>query len=288
LLDTICDATSKDWLAQVWIEGLQIQCHQLTKLKYFDSLLKYGDNKHTYVPDVDDLRSQVLFELHDSPLAGHQGATCTFEKLSREYHWPKMEHDVKDNTRSCDIGQRVKAEHDLKFGLLQVPESPWTDLGFDFIVDLPEVDGMSIIAVVVDRVTKLIHLFALPTHADAEAVAKAFFANVFKLHGLPLSMVSDRDSKFVSIFWQSLFNVLGSKLKIATARHQQTDGPSENVTSSHSQRLSTSIALGESPLPKNYAAYSLAAKKGDLVDPQSWKKCGSLTPKASYANILAD
>jgi hypothetical protein len=118
-------------------------------------------------------------------------------------------------------------------------------------------------------------------------VAKAFFANVFKLHWLPLSKVSDRDFKFVSIFWQLLFSVLGSKLKMATDRHQPTDGQSENVTSPHSQRLSTSIALGESPLPKNDAAYSLAAKKGDLVEPQSWKKCGSLTPKASYANILA-
>jgi hypothetical protein len=114
-----------------------------------------------------------------------------------------MEHDVKDYTQSCDTCQRVKAEPDLKFGLLhplEVPESRWTDLGFHFIVDLPEVGGMSIIAVVGDRLTKRIHLFALPTNADAEAVAKWFFANVFKLHGLPLSIVSDRDSKFVSKF----------------------------------------------------------------------------------------
>jgi hypothetical protein len=72
----------------------------------------------------------VLFDFHDSPLGGHQGATGTFEKLGGEYHWSKMERDVKDYTRSCDTCQRVKAQHDLKFGLLQVPESPWTDLGF--------------------------------------------------------------------------------------------------------------------------------------------------------------
>ena len=239
LLDTIRDTTSKDPLAKVWIEGLEnptladrSEKHRLTKLKYIDGLIKYGDKERIYVPDVDNLRSRVLFEFHDSPLAGHQGANRTYEKLSREYYWPKMERDVKDYTRSCDTCQRVKAERDLKFGLLhplEVPEARWTDLGFDFIVDLPEVDGMSIIAVVVDRLTKRIHLFALPTNADAEAVAKAFFANVFKLHGLPLSIVSDRDSKFVSKFWQSLFNVLGTKLKMATARHQQTDGQSENV-----------------------------------------------------------
>jgi hypothetical protein len=86
LLHTICDATTKDSLAQVWIEGLQIQFPQLTKLKYIDGLIKYGDNKRTYVPDVDDLGSQVLFDFHDSPLGGHQGATGTFEKLGGEYH----------------------------------------------------------------------------------------------------------------------------------------------------------------------------------------------------------
>jgi hypothetical protein len=87
---------------------------------------------------------------------GADNSKSYMKQLSCEYYWPKMERDVKDYTRSCDSCQRVKAERDLKFGLLhplEVPESRCTNLGFDFIVDLPVVAGMSIIAVVVDHLT---------------------------------------------------------------------------------------------------------------------------------------
>lgn len=110
---------------------------------------------------------------------------------------------------------------------LPVPHHPWEDLSLDFITGLPPYHGNSVILVVVDRFSKGIHLGMLPSSHTAHAVASLFMDIVGKIHGLPRSLVSDRDPLFVSKFWQELFQLSGTQLRMSSAYHPQSDGQTE-------------------------------------------------------------
>eukprot|EP00253_Pinus_taeda_P027596 PITA_27596 len=99
----------------------------------------------------------------------------------------------------------------------------------DFITGLPMVQGKDCIFVVVDRVTKYSHFFAISAHYTAAQVAELFFREIFRLHGLPKTITSDRDSRFMGGFWQELFRLVGTKLTLSTSYHPQTDGKTEIV-----------------------------------------------------------
>ena len=99
----------------------------------------------------------------------------------------------------------------------------------DFITGLPMVQGKDCIFVVVDRLTKYTHFFAISAHYTAAQVAELFFREVFRLHGLPKTIISDRDSRFMGGFWQELFRLVGTELKPSTSYHPQTDGQTKIV-----------------------------------------------------------
>ena len=99
----------------------------------------------------------------------------------------------------------------------------------DFIIGLPKAQGRDCIFVVVDRLTKFAHFFAISSTYSAAQTTELFFREVFKLHGLPRSIVSDRDSRFLSHFWQELFRLCGTELTPSTSYHPQTDGQTEIV-----------------------------------------------------------
>jgi len=132
--------------------------------------------------------------------------------------------------RACATCQRFKTEHLQPAGLLMplpVPTGVWTDIGLDFIEALPKVRGKSVILTVVDRFSKYCHFIPLAHPYSAESVAQAFFSDIVRLHGIPQSMVSDRDPVFTSIFWRELMRLLGPKLHMTTAFHPQSDGQTE-------------------------------------------------------------
>jgi IS30 family transposase len=108
-----------------------------------------------------------------------------------------------------------------------VPTSIWTDLGLDFIEALPRVGSKSIILTVVDRFSKYCHFIPLAHPYSAESVAQTFFTEIVRLHGVPRSLVSDRDPAFTSIFWKELMRLTGTKLHMASAFHPQADGQTE-------------------------------------------------------------
>ncbi|RVW67435.1 Retrovirus-related Pol polyprotein from transposon 17.6 [Vitis vinifera] len=178
------------------------------------------------------LRGQLLQEFHDSKMAGHSGVLRTFKRLAQQFYWPSMYKNIQDYIQQCATCQKTKSETLAPAGLLQplpIPCLVWDDISLDFIDGLPSSQGKDSIMVVVDRLSKYAHFIALSHPFSAKMIAEKFVENIIKLHGMPKSIISDRDPIFVSKFWQEFFTMSGTQLKLSSAYHPQTDGQTEVV-----------------------------------------------------------
>jgi hypothetical protein len=178
------------------------------------------------------VQTKLITAFHSSAVGGHSGAHVTYQRLKKFFAWKGLKSHVTEFVRQCDVCQHAKHCNTSPAGLLQPlppPTGPWHDITMDFIDGLPLSDGFNSILVVVDRFTKFAHFILLRHPFTAPAVARIFIDSVVKLHGMPRSIVSDRDRIFTSTFWKQLFHHLGTKLKFSTAYHPQTDGQSERV-----------------------------------------------------------
>lgn len=185
------------------------------------------------VPNYDNLREQCIQECHDTPYSGHPGRDKTLQLVMHMFWWPTVISDVTQYVKTCDSCQRNKSRNKKPAGLLQplpTPGHPWQSISMDFVVDLPlSTTGHDSICVFVDRHTKMVHLVPCKKTDTAKDVAQLFLCNVYRLHGMPSHMVTDRDPKFTSIFWQEFFHQVGVKHSLSTAYHPQTDGNTERV-----------------------------------------------------------
>jgi hypothetical protein len=138
-------------------------------------------------------------------------------------------HDfvVEFDVCQCNKGETVKYPGTLQ--PLLIPPTIWWDISMDFIIGLPKLGNKSIIMVVFDHLSKYAHLCALQHPFTASTVAQLFMDQVFKLHGMPLSIVSSHDPTFTSNFWQELFKLQGTQLHLSIAYYPQTDGQTEVV-----------------------------------------------------------
>ena len=195
-------------------------------------------NNLIYVPK--SLRTRVLEIHHDSATAGHFGVSKTTELISRNFWWPSLHRSVKKFIKSCEVCCRAKVPKHKPYGLLSplsTPNRAWSDISMDFIVELPKSKDMTTIMVVVDRLTKMAHFIPLRCLPTAVIAADSFIVNIFKLHGFPESIISDRGSQFTSEFWNRLCDLLDIKHSFSTANHPQTDGQTERVNSILEQYL---------------------------------------------------
>jgi transposase InsO family protein len=189
--------------------------------------------KGTRVVLPEALRDKCLQQAHDSPVGGHKGVTKTLELMQRTYWWPTVRKDVIQYVTTCASCQRNKARNVKSGGLLQplqVPEGRWYSVSMDYITGLPcTAAGYDAVYVVLDRLTKMAHFVPCTKDVTAEGTADLFVREVVRLHGYPLEIISDRDSKFASKFWQRLFEQLGVQQRMSTAFHPQTDGGTERL-----------------------------------------------------------
>jgi hypothetical protein len=181
------------------------------------------------------MKIKVLALIHDSPLGGHSSYLKSLHRAKKDWFWHSMKKDIKAYIRGCDTCQRLKHETSKPAGLLQplaIPPRPWHSISMDFVEGLPTSRKQNVILVIVDRFTKYVHFISLSHPYTASKVAALFLQHVFKLHGLPSSIVSDRDTVFTSLFWEELFRRQGVDLAMSSSYHPQSDGQTEVVNKS--------------------------------------------------------
>lgn len=226
------------WLNQVvqdtncadMITKLSIDSQAIPNFTLSNGLLRYKEK--LFIGSNGTLRQQLLDSFHNSDLGGHSGERATYQRVKLHFHWPKMKQQVIELVKSCLVCQKNKSEHVPYPGLLQplpIPEQAWTHISMDFVEGLPKSQNKDVILVVVDRLTKYAHFISMTHPYTAQDVAQIFMDQVFKLHGLPQVLLTDRDSLFTSTIWQSLFKSLGVELHLTSAYHPQTDGQTERV-----------------------------------------------------------
>lgn len=167
-----------------------------------------------------------------SSQGGHSGREVTRQRIKGLFYWKGLIKDIQSYLLNCSMCQQCKYDVAALPGLLQpipIPEVVWIDLSMDFIVGLAHSFGKTVIFVVEDRLSKAAHFIALAHPYTAASVAQAFLDNVYKLHGFPRSIVSDKDAFFLSCFWQELFKLHGCNFSMSTAYHPQSDGQTEVV-----------------------------------------------------------
>ena len=178
------------------------------------------------------LRNHIISEHHDAPFAGHQGVSRTKEALSRLFWWKGLHRDVCKYIQGCHQCAISKHARQRPFGLLQplpAPDYCWQEITMDFVTGLPvTLEGYDTIVTFVDRFSKMVHFYPCTTDKlTAEKLADLFCSEVFRHHGTPAKIISDRDPKMVNTWWKEVMARMGSKLGVSTAFHPMTDGQSE-------------------------------------------------------------
>jgi transposase InsO family protein len=203
-----------------------------------------------YVPQDPELRRRIVAQHHDTKITGHPGRWKTLELVARNYWWPQMNRYIGAYTRACDLCLRTKAARQLPTGRLhplEIPPGRWEQISVDFVVELPDAHGFDAVMSVVDTLSKRTHFIPTHTTVNAEGAARLFLHHVWKLHGLPSKVVSDRGTQFVAGFTKELYKLLGIKIAASTAYHPQTDGQTERVNQELEQyiRLFTNERQGD-------------------------------------------
>ena len=175
------------------------------------------------VPQSTDLRKEILREFHCSRFAVHPGGTKMYQDLRRQYYWSGMKRHVGDFVRRCLTCQQVKAEHQKPAGLLQpleVDEWKWEHVTMDFVTHFPRTpQGHDAVWVIVDRLTKSAHFLAVRMTFTLERIYRLYIREIVRLHVVPISIVSDRDPRFMMHFWKSFQKAMGTRPTMSTAFH---------------------------------------------------------------------
>eukprot|EP00253_Pinus_taeda_P019019 PITA_19019 len=233
-LEIIKETTDQDTEYQQLKLQIQKSAREDSQQEYeLDDAGRIYFKKRLYVPNQSKIKNLIMDEFHVSHYASHPGYQKMITAIRKEYFWPGMKKNIVEYLSQCLECQQIKAEHQHPAGLLQplrVPEWKWEAISMDFITRLPKTKrNNDSIFVVVDKLSKAAHFIPVQSTYRATQIAHIFMQNIFRLHGLPKNIISDRDVKFTSTFWKTLFAELGTQLNFSTAYHPQTDGQTERV-----------------------------------------------------------
>ncbi|KAJ9532599.1 hypothetical protein QJQ45_010661 [Haematococcus lacustris] len=216
-------------------------------------LYRTRERNQIVVPNCPELKTRILVEMHDAQFAGHVGITKTLERISRMFWWPRMRSEVRHYVANCDACQRNKSVNTKLGGLLTplaIPYDRWESISMDLITKLPPGEhGFDAIAVFVDRLSKMVHFVPCRESMNAESFARLFIDNVFKHHGVPREIISDRGSHFTNHFWASIMTILGVKECKSSAYHPQSDGQTERYNRTLEEMLRHYISPAQSDWP---------------------------------------
>lgn len=193
-----------------------------------------------YVGTSKEWRCKVMNWMHDSSIGGHLGVLSTYQRVKKLFYWPKLKEEVMRHVRGYEVCQLNKHEHVPTPGLLEpipVPTQAWQTICMDFITGLPKSEGKEVILVIIDKFTKYAHFIALSHLVRAVEVAQLFLERVYRLHGLPTKVITNRDPIFTSVFCRELMKKLEIKINLSTVYHPQTDGQNERLNQCLEQHL---------------------------------------------------
>ncbi|GJX08791.1 putative reverse transcriptase domain-containing protein [Tanacetum coccineum] len=198
---------------------------------HFDGI-RYFD-KRVWLPLFGGLRDLIMHESHKSKYSIHPGSDKMYQDLKKLYWWLNTKADIATYVSKCLTCAKVKAEHQKPSGLLQQPKIPewkWEKIMMDFVLGLLRTpSSYDLIWVIVDRLTKSAHFLLMKKTDSMEKLTQLYLKEIVCRHGVPVLIISDRDSRFASGFWSSLQKALGTDVNMSMAYHPEMDGQSERT-----------------------------------------------------------
>ncbi|GJR63094.1 reverse transcriptase domain-containing protein [Tanacetum coccineum] len=260
--------------------------------------------KRSWLPLFGNMRDLIMHKSHKSKYSIHPGSDKMYQDLKKLYWWSNMKEIIVGYVGKCLTCSRVKAKCQKPSGLLVQPEIPmwkWERITMDFITKLPKTsNGHDTIRVIVDRLTKSAHFIHTRETDSMETLIRLYIKEIVSRHGVPISIISDRDSHFTSRFWQSLQSAMGTQLDMSMAYHPETDGQSERTIQTLEDMLRSCEKGWEKHLPLvefsyNYSYYgSIKAAPFEALygrkyrSPVCWAKVGDVQltgPKIIHETI---
>ncbi|KAF7644344.1 hypothetical protein LDENG_00223730, partial [Lucifuga dentata] len=198
------------------------------------------------------LRSQVIQWGHTTKLTCHPRVERTLCFLRQCFWWPAMGREVREFIAACPVCSQNKSSRHPPAGLLHplpIPRRPWSHISVDFVTGLPVSEGNTAILSIIDRFSKMAHFVALPKLPSAKETAEVLLSNVFRLHGLPLDIVSDRGLQFTSHFWKEFCSLIGATVSLSSGFHPQSNGQTER----YNQEMETGLRCLASQNPSTWS-----------------------------------
>ncbi|WVZ73357.1 hypothetical protein U9M48_021672 [Paspalum notatum var. saurae] len=256
-MDSVMSSYQQDPFAQELLAKLSVDPDSVPDFSLSQGILRR--KAKVWIGNNKDLQIKLIEQCHSTPLGGHSGIPVTMRKLKQLFSWKGMKASVHNFVSACLVCQQAKPDRSKLPGLLQpldIPPSAWHTVSMDFVEGLPCSGSANCILVVVDKFTKYAHFIALLHPFSAQKIAKVFLQSVYKLHGMPVSIISDRDRIFTSNFWRELFKLAGVTLNMSSAYHPQSDGQTERVN----QCLETYLRCFVHACPNKWAEWLATAE----------------------------
>jgi hypothetical protein len=227
---SLMDGYLQDEETKVLLTKLAVDNSAVPNFSLRDGILRFKGR--VWVGHNVPLQQAILSAMHNSPVGGHSGIPVTYQRIKHLFAWPGLKKSVQQFVSVCSVCLQAKPDRSPYPGLLQplpVPAGAWQTISLDFVEGLPISGGMNCVLVVVDKFSKFSHFIPLKHPFSAAGVAKVFMQHIYKLHGMPNAIISDRDRIFTSLLWKSLFSLAGVSLNMSSAYHPQSDGQTERV-----------------------------------------------------------